>query len=261
MPSIRVGAAEIAYEITGDGDPLLMIMGLAADSRMWAFQVGAFSSRYRCVLLDNRGTGRSIAPPGPLSIQEMASDAVAVLDAAGIERAHVLGISMGSAIAQHVALEAPERVRSLTLAATWCAKNPYLERLAELGRVVAELGHPALVRASILWLFTPAFILEQPHTVQGIESMALELQPPPTTFTSQVTALLDHETRARLASLHVPTRVLTGARDILVPPELSEQTARAIPGAELVTLDGGHAFNIENADAFNRAVLDFLEKH
>jgi len=107
MPIARSGDADIAYEITGSGDLLLMIMGFLADSRMWVLQTPAFAEHFSCITFDNRGVGMSSRPPGPYTMEQMASDALAVMDDAGIERAHVLGISMGGAIAQHVALKAP----------------------------------------------------------------------------------------------------------------------------------------------------------
>ncbi|MBI4729595.1 MAG: alpha/beta fold hydrolase [Acidobacteria bacterium] len=260
MPVVRSGSADIAYYVAGSGDPLLLIMGFLGDSRMWVMQTPAFSQSHRVITFDNRGVGGSSSPPGPFTMEEMAADALAVLDAAGAERAHVLGISMGGAIAQHLALKAPERVRSLVLAATWCSKNPYLERLSEVGALIASTdgGHTALARASMLWLFTPGFIIGRPEMVSMIENLALQFPPPPDAFAKQAPALLEHDTRDRLSELRARTLVMVGRRDVMVPPELSEELAAAIPGAELRLLEAGHAFNVEEAEAFNRHVLDFL---
>ena len=118
MQRIRAGDADIAFDVTGVGDPLLLIMGLGADSKMWMLQTPTFSERLRCITFDNRGVGESSIPEGPYSTEQMAGDALAVLDALDVERAHVLGISLGGAIAQQVALKAPERVRSL------CSRRP-----------------------------------------------------------------------------------------------------------------------------------------
>lgn len=260
MHTVRAGDAEIAYDDKGDGDPLLLIPGLGADSRMWMLQIPAFSHRYRCIALDNRGVGSTVAPAGPYSMEQMASDALAVLDAAGVARAHVLGISMGGAIAQHLALKAPERVASLVLAATWCARNGYTERLAAVGRAVASLGHETLTRASMLWLFSPKLFVEQPFLVRQIEQLALEFTAGPGPFEDQLSAVLEHDVADRLAAVTAPTLVLAARRDIMVPPELSEQIAATIPGARLQVLDGGHAFNIESLEAFNAAVLSFLDE-
>ncbi|HVL32303.1 MAG TPA: alpha/beta fold hydrolase [Actinomycetota bacterium] len=262
MPTIRSGNATIAYDVTGDGDPLLMLMGFASDRRMWMLQLPAFAERYRCITIDNRGTGESPLPDEPCTMEDMAQDALGVLDELGIERAHALGISMGGAIAQHIALKAPDRVRSLTLAATWSARNAYTQRVAYLGkRVLNELGEEAFVRAIMLWLFTPKFLINNADFAAGIESMMLQFSAPRATFNMQLEALLEHEVTDQLVALDMPTLVIVGRRDILVPPELSEQIAAAIPHAEFKYLESGHAFNVEEMETFNTTILDFLARH
>lgn len=261
MPMVRAGDADIHYEVTGEGDAILWIMGLAADSRMWLFQIPAFPG-HRNIVFDNRGVGTSSAPPGPFTMEQMASDALAVLDAAGADRAHVIAISMGGAIAQHLVLKAPERVRSLVLTATWCSRNPYTDRMSELGRMIAErLGPEAVIKASMLWLFTPRFFLQNAALIEMIEQMAIQFQPPIETFHNQVTALVSHDVRDQLASIDVPTLVMVGRRDILVPPELSEELAAAIPAATLKVIEGGHAFNVEEAASYNAEVAAFIAAH
>jgi len=261
MPTIRSGDADIFYEATGDGEPVLLIMGLGADSRMWMLQTPVFSSRYRCISLDNRGVGRSSAPEGSYTTEQMAGDALAVLDAAEIERAHIVGISLGGAIAQQVALKAPERVRSLTLAATWCARNPYTERMAEVGRAVASIGDQVLIRSALLWTFSPGTIIGNAALLDQIERVAADLHPSPEAFLRQLDAVVAHDTVASLGSLTMPALVMIARRDIMVPPELGHQVAAAIPGAEVVELEGGHAFNMESVAEFNTAIMDFLERH
>ena len=262
MPITRSGDADIAYEMNGSGDPLLLIMGFAADRRMWMLQIPVFAPHFKVITFDNRGVGESTAPDGPFSMEQMAADALAVLDEVGAERAHVVSISMGGAIAQHLALKAPERVRSLVLASTWCSKNPYLQRIADTGSLIMEAGGPeGTTKASMLWLFTPKFILDRDPFVQQIEKMAIEFSVHPEVFDRQRDALLEHDVRDRLTSLDIPTLVMCGKRDVFVPPELSEEIAAAIPGAELKLIDGGHAYNLESFDAFNQTILEFLAKH
>lgn len=259
MPIARSGDADIAYEIAGEGEPLLMIMGFLSDSRMWILQTPAFSPYYRCVTFDNRGVGRSSSPPGPYEMEQMANDALAVLDDAGIDRAHVLGISMGGAIAQHVALKAPERIRSLTLAATWCHPNEWLTRLGEMGRIASEFSREAFARSVLLWLFTPRLVIEQPNILLTIEQMILAEPPPPETFVNQIAAVHAHDTESQLRQITAPTLVLGARRDFMVPPELAERIHRAIPGSRFELLEGGHAFSAENSAEFNRVILEFLQ--
>jgi pimeloyl-ACP methyl ester carboxylesterase len=259
MPIARSGDADISYEITGEGEPLLMIMGFVSDSRMWILQTPAFSPHYKCITFDNRGVGMSSRPPGPYTMEQMAGDALAVMDDAGIERAHVLGVSMGGAIAQNLALKAPERVKSLTLAVTWCHRNPWLDRLSDIGRHFASMGHDEFGRGVLLFLFSPAFVINNPEMIAMIEQMVLEFEPPPETFVNQLAAVVDHDVREQLATLTLPALVVSARRDIMVPPELGEIVATSIPGARFELLDGGHAVNAENAAEFNRVILEFLQ--
>lgn len=262
MPTIRTANAEIAYQEQGQGDPLLMIMGFAGDSRAWLLQLPALSGRYRCITVDNRGTGGSSPLSEPCEMADMALDALAVLDDLGIDRAHVLGISMGGAIAQHLALKAPERVRSLILAATWSSKNGYLDRLADLGRRFHEsLGHEALVRAMMLWLFSPRFFIDTAEFADGIETLMRDFVAPRETFMRQLDALLEHDVRDRLPSITAPTLVMSAERDVMVPRELQDELATLIPGATHQRFETAHAFNVEEMNAFNQAVLAWLDAH
>ncbi len=259
MPIVRSGDADISYEITGEGEPLLMIMGFLSDARMWILQTAAFSPHYKCITFDNRGVGNSSSPPGPYSMEQMATDAIAVLDDAGIDRAHVLGISMGGAIAQHVALKIPERVRSLTLAATWCHPNQWLARISEMGQMAAEFDREKFARSVLLWLFTPNMIISQPDVVATIEQLILAEPPRPEAFLNQIAAVRDHDTREQLHQIEAPTLVMIARRDFMVPPELGRIVHESIPGSRLEELDGGHAFSAENVAEFNRVILEFLQ--
>jgi pimeloyl-ACP methyl ester carboxylesterase len=261
MPIVRSGDADIAYETTGSGDPLIMIMGFLADSRMWALQTAAFADHFTCITFDNRGVGASSRPPGPYSMEQMAGDAIAVMDDLGLDQAHVLGVSMGGAIAQHVALKVPERIRSLVLAATWCQPNLWLERLGEIGGQVAQLGPEAFGRSVMLWLFTPKLVIEQPDMIAMIEQMVLEFEPPPETFMHQFAAVKEHDTREQLHQITAPTLVMGARRDFMVPPELAEQIHASIPGSRFEMLDGGHGFSAENVGEFNRVILEFLKSN
>ena len=154
---------KLHYEVTpsapllGRGnDPVLMIQGLGADSSGWAFQRLVFATRHRVVALDNRGAGRSAKPAGPYALTQMADDALAVLDAAGIERAHVVGASMGGAIAQILAVRHPERVASLVLACTSCRNHAWRRQLLESWmHIAATDGMHALGRSAMRWLVGP----------------------------------------------------------------------------------------------------------
>ena len=259
MPSVGADGAEIYYESTGSGDPVLLIMGLGADSRGWAMQTSAFAERHRVITFDNRGVGKSSVPPGPYDTKEMARDALAVLDAEGVEKAHVLGVSLGGTIAQWLAITAPERVRSLALGSTWAGPSEWRSRLRRMQLGILEReGVEALVRARVLFIFSPPFFMHTAFMDLAEKTMA---ETALDGYLHQLDAAEFHDARARLGEIEIPTLVLTGRRDILVPPELSYEVASLIPGAETEVLETAHAIQLEEAARFNECVLAFFAKH
>lgn len=253
----------IAYETFGpaDGEPLLMLQGLGADSRGWVLQRMAFRRQYRCIAVDNRGVGGSAGAPHPFSLEAMAADAVSVLDAEGIEQAHVMGASMGGAIAQMVGVRHAERVRSLVLACTACHHHEWRrELLEEWAAAVHARGMGALAEEGLRWLVGPRL-----HRRFGvwINIMArIVLQSTPENFVAQVRAILDthDDVRFELAGVRVPTLVITGTQDLLTPLGDAEELHELIPTSRLFELRGAaHALMVEAPNAYNRAVLGFLD--
>lgn len=250
------------YEAFGrPGAPaVLLIQGLGADKHGWDMQRLPLSLKYRVIALDNRGAGRSDKPFGHYSLEVMASDAMAVLDDAGVERAHVVGASMGGAISQVIAIQYPERVLSLTLACTACRNHPWRRELLQNWAATAtEQGMGAMAREAARWMIgprsfrrlVPAFGLLGP-LARGRTAHA---------FVSQVRALLEHEDdQAELLSgITAPTLVLVGNQDILTPRGDAEEIAERIPDAELVVISGAsHGLMVEHASTFNRLLLEFL---
>jgi 3-oxoadipate enol-lactonase len=262
MPTATAGdGAGIYYETWGrrDGEPLLLIPGLTADLRIWACQRMVFGRRYRCIALDNRGAGRSDKPPGPYSLAQMADDALAVLDAEGVEAAHVLGHSMGSFAAADLALIRPERVRSLVLAGTTCRHHEWRrELLRSWVQVAGSRGVHVMVRRAFPWLLGPAV---QRFGLWINLLWPLVLSQPPHAFAAQVEALLElsDEAAAGLGAINVPTLVLVGAQDRLTPPADAEEVAALVPGSRLSVIPGAaHGLMVEAAPDFNAAVLAFL---
>jgi pimeloyl-ACP methyl ester carboxylesterase len=250
----------IYYETWGRGEPLLLISGLATDLRIWACQRLVFGRRFRCIALDNRGSGRSGKPDGPYTLEQMAADAVAVLDAEGVGRAHVLGHSMGSYIAQMMAVEHPDRLRSLTLAGTACRHQPWrLDMLARWQETAREHGVHAWARRAFPYLLGPRTAWTFGLFINLL--WPIILQQPAHAFESQIQALIgapDCE-RGCLSGVSVPTLVVAGSKDTLTTPADAAEVASIIPGARLVTLKGaGHGLMLEAAPDFNAAVLDFL---
>ena len=264
MPTVLHDGLTIAYWREGKGVPVVWIQGLNADHTAWASQVATFRDRYECIALDNRDVGASGRATAPYTLADMAGDVRAVLDNAAVEDAHVIGLSMGGAIAQELALAAPEWVRSLTLVSTFARPDARLLAILDAWRVIyPKLGPADFARQSWPWLFSWRFF-ERPANLRNVQRYA-ENAPhsqEPAAFVRQVEASQGRDRRADLAGLRVPTLVIAGADDALVPPYLGRELAEAIPGAEFVALpDVGHSANLEGRAIFNRLVGDFLARH
>jgi 3-oxoadipate enol-lactonase len=275
MSTAQVNGIEMYYEEQGSGDPLLLIMGLAADSVAWMFQLPDFSKHYRTIVFDNRGVGRSSKPAGPYTIAQMADDAAGLLDKTGIQRTHVVGVSMGGMIAQELALRHPSRVRSLVLACTYAKPDAGVERQMESsltafggtrgpnGEIQVDLSNldPMMFFQHLLpTVFNAQFIMTELPKLMQVFSGALQYGFSMEAILAQTVATQSHDTLDRIGDIKVPTLVLTGDSDLLIPPTCSDTLAAKIPGAKLVTIPGGsHGFNFETPDLFNREVLSFLE--
>jgi len=255
----------IHYRITGrsSGPPILFIQGLGADKNGWNLQRIATAPWYRGIALDNRGAGRSDKPHGPYSLEQMADDAIAVLDDAGIDTAHVVGASMGGAISQIVAVKYPERTRSITLACTAGRNHPWREELLAswrdnaLERGIGSMGHEAA-----RWVIGPRSFRRLLPAMGWLGPLALGR--PAHAFAAQCEAILSatdshQELVELLPTIEVPTLVMVGNQDILTPRGDSEDLAATIPTAELVVISGAaHGFMVEHASTFNRVLLEFL---
>ena len=253
----------IAYDVWGqrDGTPVLLIRGLGMNARGWALQRGAFGRRHRCIAVDNRGTGHSDVPPGPYDLVRMATDAVEVLDGAGIERAHIVGASMGGVIAQIIGVLHPDRVQSLVLACTACRHHTWRrELLAEWGELVTRNGMQALTDDGMRWLIGPRL-----HRRFGVFVNVLArvlIQTKPAAFAAQVDAILamPDDMRNELHTITAPTLVITGSQDTLTPLGDAEEMAELISGSRLYVLRGAaHGLMAEAPNAFNDAVLRFID--
>jgi 3-oxoadipate enol-lactonase len=262
--TVTPDGVEIAYSTWGrrDGSPVLLIQGLGVDHRGWGLQRGAFGRRHRCIAMDNRGTGRSDAPAGPYDLSRMAADAIGVLDAEGIDRAHIVGASMGGVIAQIIGVLHPERVRSLTLACTACHHHEWRrELLAEWANVVNEQGMSGLLDDAMRWMVGPRL-----HRRFGVFVNVLArvlAQAKPHAFVAQVDAILNATDSLRFELSHVtaPTLVVTGSQDTLTPLGDAEELAELIGTSRLYVLRGAaHGLMAEAPNAFNDVVLNFLDE-
>jgi len=259
MPFIENQGARIYWDERSVGEPVLLIMGLGYPSDMWWRTRPALDSRYRTIVLDNRGVGRSDMPPGPYPIALMAADALAVLDAAGVESAHVFGISMGGMIAQELALQSPKRVRSLILGCTAAGGATAVRAEPEVTELLMNRGSMAPEQAALAAI---PFIYD-PDTARDRIDDDLAVRRPwfprPEGYVAQLQGILGWEAYGRLPQLKVATLVIHGETDRLVPLGNGELIAARIPGAKLVKLPhASHIFPTDQTAACNHALLEFL---
>ena len=261
MPTTTVNGIDINYKLEGDGDEtIVLVNGLADDLETWVFQMDdLLGAGYRVLRFDNRGIGASSAPPGPYTTKLFAQDAKALVDELGIAGFHLLGVSMGGMIAQEYALAYPGDLRSLTLACTYAAPGPFCSRMFSMWADMApRLGVPFVMRDVTLWAFTVPFFEDQEETLAEFEGEMAQMSQPVEAYLAQLSSIQTHDTTARLGEIAVPTLVLAGEEDILIPVRLSRRLHEGIPGAVWQTTPGGHACLWESPQPFNRAVLDFL---
>jgi 3-oxoadipate enol-lactonase len=248
----------------GTGEPLVLIMGFGGDHLAWGFQLPALSAGYRAIAFDNRGVGQTDTPDHPYSTRMLPEDTVGLMDALGIEQAHVLGVSMGGMIAQEIAINFPDRVRSLQLHCTFARPDRYLKALMSAWRTARiALGEEGAVRMIAFWLFAPATFDERPEFVEMLLGQALAHPYPQsrTGFLRQSEAVEHHDTLDRLSAIRCPTLVTVAEDDILVPPRFSRILANGIPHAEMHTIPGaGHAYFWEQPETFNDLCLKFLAR-
>jgi len=265
MPWIqRPNDVRIHSQITGrnDASPVLLIQGLGMNKNGWTLQRFAMATKFRTIAFDNRGAGRSSVPDQPFTLQDMADDAVAVLDHYGIRDAHIVGASMGGAIAQIVAVKYPERVRSLTLACTACRNQPWrTELLRHWSNTADSRGMREWADDSMRWLVGPRSFRRLAPAIGWLGPLATFRQS--AGFSQQVAAILDTDDSmvAELSNIKVPALVVVGNQDILTPRADSEEIAERIPHAELVVISGAaHGLMVEHASTFNQIVVDFIER-
>ena len=261
MPTIEANGQTLYYEVHGEGEPLLCIHGLAVNTLGWALQVNDFSARHQMVMFDNRDVGQSSMADGPYEVSDMAADALALADGLGLDSFHLLGISMGGAIAQEVALAAPERARTLTLAVTFSRGGAWGRKLGEVWSARRQKISREEHIDELMLLTLSREYFENADAVAYIRQMMLaDPHPqPPEAFARQLGASSRNDTKDRLPSLSMPTHVIGAEHDVLVPVWESEELAELIPGATLTVLDNApHGANLERAEEFNRVVLDFI---
>ena len=258
MPFLENQGAKIYWDEQGSGDPLLLIMGLSYPSYMWHRSRPLLARKFRTIALDNRGVGQSDAPPGVYSIALMASDVAAALDAAGVEAAHVFGVSMGGMIAQEFALQYPQRVRSLILGCTsFGGVHAVRAEAAVLQTLVRQDMTPEQSKEAMI----PILYDSETPRERMDEDMAIRMKWYPTRqgYAGQLQGIMSWEAYGRIEQVAAPTLIIHGESDLLIPSANAKLMAEQIAGSKIVLIpNAGHIFETDQPEAAHRAILEFL---
>jgi pimeloyl-ACP methyl ester carboxylesterase len=260
MPYAVSGNVRIHYTVEGNGPPVLVIPGLGMSAATW-LSVGSHLARTRRVIYaDPRGSGESDTPDVAYTGEIVAADMAAILDSEGIERADVVGMSMGGMIAQHLAVHRRDRVRALSLVSTYAAADEWTRRILEARRwLIDQGGLAAQFRVSIFFVFSPFAFREMPDFIHGLEERLAANPPDEAAYRRQLDFCLHHDTSAHLGNLDVPTQVLVGSHDFLTSPVMARELAELVPGAVYEEIQGAsHAMIWEQSERVAGLLERFL---
>lgn len=262
MPKIEVKDINIYYEIHGNGFPLVMILGLSCDVNWWTPElIETIAEDFKTIIFDHRGVGRTDKPEIDYSIKMFAADTIGLMDGLNIQKAHILGYSMGGLIAQEITLNYPEKVEKLVLCSTNCGGT---KSLAPSNEVMDFLINPPeevieRINGFIPLLFTKNFIENNPNFIESYKQQLLKTPIQLTSYLRQVRAMSFNSAK-RLKEIETPTLILQGKEDILIPPGNAEILAKGISGAKLFMLDNvAHLFFQPDPENVINLIKEFLK--
>ncbi len=266
MPKVRANNLTMNYDQQGTGDPLILIPYLAADYACYAFQVAEYAKHFTCISLDPRGAGETDKPGGVYSTELLADDVAAFMEAMGIQRAHVAGLSFGAAIGMWLAAKYPARVTSLSLHSAWPKTDAFLRAVVEGWQVMARASGSAaelIVLGIFPWCFTPELYATRPDYIRSLADFVRSRPVQPLeAFERQSNAVIAHDVEAQLNRIRVPTQITFGRHDRLTSTRFADRLRGAIPSSEVVIFeDCAHAPIYERVDEFNQRTLAFLRQH
>jgi pimeloyl-ACP methyl ester carboxylesterase len=263
MPTVNVNGCNLYYEIHGQGEPLVMIMGLRRNIEWWYFQLQALSIHFKVIVFDNRGAGRSDKPEMDYSIRLFADDTAGLMDELGISQAHVLGFSMGGYIAQELIINYPEKVKNLALVSTSCGgEKAVLMSEDRMKKFTANTGltPEEILQKDMDIYFSDEYIEKNPEAIQEFSEISMRYYQPAHAFQRQFTACLNHDTSGRIHGISSPVLIMTGGDDPLVPTKNSYVLKSLLPGANLsVFPKGRHCFFMENSEQFNKEISSYFK--
>ncbi len=265
MPLVQISTGiSVYYEWHGEGDgvPVVFIRGTGADSSRWMPQVNEYKDKYRTLIFDNRGVGKSDSPEGPYSVKMMAEDTVALLDELEISTCHLSGLSLGAAIGAKIAIDWPARINTLQLHGGWAKTHGYAKMyFGMMARWLEEGGLDLYYEAALLYLFPPDFITNNYEMIMTVLENMKKNSSPIEGMQGQIDANMSHDISSELNRIAAPTLVTVGENDMCLPPSYSRELADGINGAKLVICPGGsHLFGVQDPATFNRVTLEWLER-
>ncbi len=266
MPKVKVHDINMNYDQQGAGEPLILIPYLAADYACYAFQVAEYAKHFTCISVDPRGAGETDKPEGVYSTELFADDVGAFMQALGVDRAHISGLSLGAATAMWLAAKYPHKVKSLSLHSGWTKTDLFLKTVVEGWRVMAK-GLESVTEMIILgifpWCFTPELYAAKPDYIQSLGAF-VRGRPAQTldAFMRQSNAVIEHDVESHLGKITSPTQITFGGYDMVTSTRFADRMQANIQGAELIVFEGcAHAPIYEKVDEFNQKTLEFLRRH
>jgi pimeloyl-ACP methyl ester carboxylesterase len=266
MPKVKANGITLNYEQQGSGEPLILIPYLSADNTCYAFQVAEYAKHFTCISVDLRGTGESDKPDDQYSTELLADDVAELMDAAGIARAHVSGLSLGGAIGMWLAAKHPDKVKTLSIHSAWTRSDAYLETVLKGWQVLVKAfdSVPTTVIDGIFpWCFTPEFYTTKFDVIQSLAAF-VRSRPPMSVdaFIKQSNAVISHDVEAQLTRITAPTQITFGRHDQVTSVRFAKPLQSGIRNSELYVFEtASHAPIYEVTEEFNQRTLEFLQRH
>ncbi|MGA2818683.1 MAG: alpha/beta hydrolase [Xanthobacteraceae bacterium] len=266
MPKITANGITMNYEQQGTGEPLVLIPYLAADNACYAFQVADYSKHFTCISVDPRGAGETDKPAGTYSMELFADDVAAFMQAIGVERAHVSGLSLGAATGLWLAGKYPQRVKSLSLHSGWTKSDPFLKVVVEGWQSIAKAlssVQEMIIQGIFPWCFTPELYAAKPDYIDQLAAFVRSRpQQPYDAFIRQSNAVITHDAVSQLARIKAPTQITFGRHDVVCSTRFADAMKSGIKGSELLVFETcAHAPIYESVAEFNEKTLSFLKRH
>jgi len=266
MPSVLAGDLSVNYESTGSGEPLVLIPYLAADQACYAFQVADYAKHFTCISVDLRGAGLSGKPAGTYTTELFADDIAAFMQAIGVERAHVSGLSLGAATGLWLAAKYPQRAKSLSLHSCWPKSDAYLKTVVGGWQSTArglDSVTEMVIQGILPWCFTPDFYSSNSELMANVAAFVRSRPKQPLdAFMRQSNAVIAHDASAQLGRITAPTQITFGRHDQVTSLRFSDALTGAIKGSELVVFETcSHAPIYQSTAEFNEKTLGFLNRH